>query len=47
VFSRIEIRDIIVAWVALGVAFSFALGGGGLSLLGGQGFNPILSLIHI
>jgi Zn-dependent protease len=42
VFSRIEIRDIIVAWLALGVAFSFvvtpggALGflGGGVSLLG-------------
>ena len=33
VFSGIEIRDIFVAWVALGVAFSFALAGGGLSFL--------------
>jgi Zn-dependent protease len=33
VFSRIEIRDIIIAWLALGVAFSFALAGGGLVLL--------------
>ena len=33
VFSGIEIRDIIIAWLALGVAFSFALAGGGISLL--------------
>ena len=34
VFSGIEIRDIIVAWGALGIAFSFALVGGGLNLIG-------------
>ena len=33
VFSGIEIRDIIIAWLALGVAFSFALAGSGFSLL--------------
>lgn len=47
VFSRIEIRDIIIAWVALGVAFSFALGSsvpGGPSLLRAQGFDPIVTL---
>ncbi len=33
VFSGIEIRDIFIAWVALGFAFSLALAGGGLSLL--------------
>ncbi|HEV2225379.1 MAG TPA: site-2 protease family protein [Nitrososphaerales archaeon] len=46
-FSRIEIRDIIIAWVALGVAFSFALGSsvpGGPSLLRAQGFDPIVTL---
>jgi Zn-dependent protease len=32
IFSRIEIRDIIIAWLALGVAFSFALAGGGFNL---------------
>ena len=47
VFSRIEIRDIIIAWVALGVAFSFALGGGGFSLLGAQGFNLTVTLYLI
>src|SRR5712692_123043 len=47
VFSRIEIRDIIVAWVALGVAFSFALAGGGLTLLGAQGFTLIDALYLI
>jgi Zn-dependent protease len=45
VFSRIEIRDIIVAWVALGVAFSFALAGGGLSLLTTPGFTLFDALI--
>jgi Zn-dependent protease len=33
VFSRIEIRDIIVAWLALGLAFTFGLAGGALGLL--------------
>jgi Zn-dependent protease len=33
VFSGIEIRDILVAWLGLGVAFAFALSGGGLTLL--------------
>ena len=33
VFSGIEVRDVIIAWLALGVAFSFVLGGGGLSLV--------------
>ena len=33
IFSRIEIRDIIIAWLALGVAFSFVLAGGGFTLL--------------
>jgi Zn-dependent protease len=50
VFSGIEIRDIIVAWLALGVAFSFALGGGGFYLLGGSaGFtvNDALVLIGV
>jgi Zn-dependent protease len=32
IFSVIEIRDIIIAWLALGVAFSFALAGGGFTL---------------
>lgn len=30
-FSRVEVRDIIVAWVALGVAFTIAITGGLLS----------------
>jgi len=47
VFSRVEIRDIIVAWVALGVAFAFALAGGGLTLLGAQGFTLIDALYLI
>jgi len=32
IFSGKEIRDIIIAWLALGVAFSFALAGGGFTL---------------
>ena len=39
VFSRIEIRDIVIAWVALGIAFSFALAGGGLNLLVASDFT--------
>ncbi|MDG6917276.1 MAG: hypothetical protein JRM85_06775 [Nitrososphaerota archaeon] len=35
VFSRVEIRDIVAAWLALGVAFSFALSGGGFGFFGG------------
>lgn len=38
VFSHIEVRDIIIAWLALGVAFSFALAGGGLLVLA-SGFD--------
>ncbi len=33
VFSGIELRDIAIAWFALGVAFSFALANGGLNFL--------------
>jgi Zn-dependent protease len=33
VFSGVEIRDIIIAWLALGLAFSFVLAGGGFRLL--------------
>lgn len=40
VFSRVEVRDIVLAWLALGVAFSFALAGGGFSLLASAGFSP-------
>ncbi|MDG6982822.1 MAG: hypothetical protein JRM74_05135 [Nitrososphaerota archaeon] len=38
VFSKIEVRDIVIAWFALGVAFTFALTSGG-AFLRGQGFN--------
>ena len=39
-FSGIEIRDIVIAWLALAFAFSLALSGGGLELLGaGSGVN--------
>jgi Zn-dependent protease len=50
VFSGIEVRDILVAWLALGVAFSFALTGGGLNLFAGGGklsFAGILSLLGV
>lgn len=48
VFSEIEIRDIFVAWIALGVAFGLALGGGGLSLIGGGApASAILALMGI
>lgn len=40
IFSGIEIRDIIIAWLALGVAFSFALEGGALGFFSGGGVNP-------
>ncbi len=33
VFSGIEIRDILIAWLALGLAFAFALPGGGLAFI--------------
>lgn len=33
-FSTIEIRDILVAWLTLGVAFALAFEGGGLYLIG-------------
>ena len=46
VFSQIEVRDIIVAWAALGVAFALALGGGGFSLLGG-GNSPLDVLVLV
>ncbi len=36
VFSAIEVRDILIAWLGLGVAFSFALSGGGLTLILGN-----------
>ena len=39
VFSMVEIRDIIIAWFALGIAFSISLAGGGLSLLASSGFT--------
>jgi len=47
VFSRIEVRDIIVAWVALGVAFSFVLEGGGIQLLVGSGPNLITAVFYV
>ena len=40
VFSRIEIRDIIIAWVGLGLAFFLAIEGAG-SLLGGRAGCPV------
>ena len=33
IFSGIEVRDIIIAWIALGVAFSFMLAQGGLNVI--------------
>lgn len=39
VFSGIEIRDILVSWIALGVAFSFALAGGGITILATSDFS--------
>ena len=39
VFSRVEIRDIVIAWFALGVAFTFALTSGGVFFRGAS-FNP-------
>ena len=48
VFSGVEVRDIIVAWFALGIAFSFALAGGGLNALGGgNGYNLYTALFLI
>ncbi len=50
VFSRIEIRDIIIAWMALGLAFSLALAGGGLSLASNSSsatLGDVASLIGI
>ena len=49
VFSRIEIRDIFFSWIALGVAFGFALGGGGVSLLTGGGVSggDVLELVGV
>ncbi|MDG6925912.1 MAG: metalloprotease [Nitrososphaerota archaeon] len=35
-FSRIEVRDILVAWIALGVAFTIAITGGLLSGFSGR-----------
>jgi Zn-dependent protease len=35
-FSRVEIRDIIIAWIALGAAFSIAITGGLLSDFSGR-----------
>ncbi len=39
VFSAIEIRDIFIAWIALGIAFALALAGGGLVLVSSSGFT--------
>ena len=36
VFSTIELRDIVIAWLALGIAFSFALSGGAFSFFSGS-----------
>lgn len=47
VFSGVEVRDIIIAWLALGVAFSFALSGGGLSLLGGGGGLSLIDSLYL
>ncbi|MDA4124094.1 MAG: hypothetical protein OK438_01395 [Thaumarchaeota archaeon] len=50
VFSAIEVRDILIAWLALGVAFSLALSGVGLTFLfGGQGLGlgDIIALFPI
>ena len=53
VFSGIEIRDILVSWVALGIAFSFAFAGGGISLIGSGAtagdltFLLVLSLVTV
>jgi len=46
VFSGIEIRDILIAWIALGVAFGFALGYGAITLFAsGASTLEILFLI--
>ena len=45
VFSRIEIRDILVAWVTLGVAFGFALGYGAITLFAGGATSYVPLLI--
>jgi Zn-dependent protease len=47
VFSLIEVRDIILAWVALGVAFSFALSGGGVGLLSQAGAITAIDAIQL
>ena len=47
VFSRIEVRDIIIAWLALGVAFSFALSGGGLVLVSRSGGLSPLGALYL
>jgi Zn-dependent protease len=39
IFSAVEIRDIIIAWVGLGVAFTISLQGGASSLYGSSGAN--------
>jgi Zn-dependent protease len=44
-FSGIEIRDIIVAWIALGVAFGFALAGGAINLFGAG--VPLVAALYL
>lgn len=44
VFSTIEVRDILIAWIGLSVAFSIALSGGGLSLITGEAGSGLSSL---
>lgn len=48
VFSGIEVRDILIAWLSLGVAFSFALSGGGLALfLPGSGIGLTRAILLV
>ncbi len=47
VFSGIEVRDILVAWLGLGVAFSFALSGGGLTLLLGSAGITLIGAFYL
>ncbi len=47
IFSRIEVRDIIIAWLGLSLAFSLALSGGGISVLLGNESGGLLSLGYV
>jgi Zn-dependent protease len=42
VFSSVEVRDIVVAWLALGIAFALGLSGGAPGLLGRFGGSRFL-----